>query len=364
MRFFDHYVSNTSAGSGNQLFFLNDDPREIQKGRLLYKIFKGGKYKYSFLFSNIIDSTFSNGVLSSANMICDEWHIDGAGVCICDACELEDMDELKDFVSLTFDGNDSKLVHPGEFFASDAVELDAQSGQFLCLEISFHGKMIPYHEETIIPTFLLKNNVWKSANHMPFPAMIGCNKNVDARIAFLGDSITQGIGTENNSYMHWNARLAEMLGDRYAYWNLGIGYGRAADAATDGAWLFKAKQNDIVFVCYGVNDIMQGYSAEQIKTNLKRIVCKLKECGIKVVLQTIPPFDYDEVKKPIWIQINTFIKNELSEYCDLVYDNVPVLADEKRGSHFAKYNGHPNAEGCALWAKSLFEFLNDSGLHF
>ncbi len=70
-----------------------------------------------------------------------------------------------------------------------------------------------------------------------------------------------------NSYEHWNAVVAENLGSQYGFWNLGLGYGRAADAATDGAWFFKAKQNDIVVVCYGVNDIFQGFTISEIQKN-------------------------------------------------------------------------------------------------
>ena len=66
-------------------------------------------------------------------------------------------------------------------------------------------------------------------------------------IAFLGDSITQGVGTPDNAYTHWNALISKEIGEEYSYWNLGIGYARASDASTDGAWLNKAKNNDIVF---------------------------------------------------------------------------------------------------------------------
>ena len=63
MTYFDKYVSNTCAGSGNQMFFnMNED--EVRTGRMFYKIFAGGEYNYSILFSNIIDTTFSNGAVS------------------------------------------------------------------------------------------------------------------------------------------------------------------------------------------------------------------------------------------------------------------------------------------------------------
>ena len=85
--------------------------------------------------------------------------------------------------------------------------------------------------------------------------------------------------------------MAEMVGGKYAYWNLGLGYGRAQDAASDSAWLYKAKQCDTVIVCFGTNDVGQGRSLEQIQADLLTIVTKLKEAGVKVLIQTLLPFN-------------------------------------------------------------------------
>ena len=210
--------------------------------------------------------------------------------------------------------------------------------------------------ESIIPTFLNQNGRWIPSKNMPVPSMIGCDRPVKQRIAYLGDSITQGIGTVHNSYTHWNSILSQTLGFGNAYWNLGLGFGRADDAASNGAWLFKAKQADVVFVCFGVNDILQNFDEVTLRSNIVKIVDHLSKAGIKVILQTIPPFDYNEKHCVIWDNVNHFIKNELSQN-HLVFDNVPVLSDHKKGPQFAKYGGHPDAEGCALWAKCLGDFI-------
>ena len=214
---------------------------------------------------------------------------------------------------------------PGEFFVSDPIECVYKKDEYLCLEITFSGEMIPYHEESLILAFVKDNGEWKHSKFMPFAGMIGCDRKVKGKIAYLGDSITQGIGTKPNSYLHWNAILSEKIGSDYSYWNLGIGYGRASDAASDGAWLYKAKQNDIVFVCYGVNDILQGQSEEEIKTDLTLIVDTLKKCGKKVILQTIPPFDYQGKDVEKWMRINSYILTELKTKVDFVFDNTVTL---------------------------------------
>ena len=68
MKWFETYSSNTLAGSGNQYYFTTGDDK-IHRGRIYYKIFAGGTYNYSLLFSNIIDSTYADGKVSHCNMI-------------------------------------------------------------------------------------------------------------------------------------------------------------------------------------------------------------------------------------------------------------------------------------------------------
>ena len=356
MEFFKKYVSNTLAGSGNQHFFINEAPELVQTGRIYYKLFSGGEYNYSLLFSNIIDSTFADGSKSHKNIVCDSWKIERAALCIVPDC---DPNSEHNFTPITFDGKEYKNVNPGEFFCSDPVSLKGNKGDYLCFEVSFTGEMIPYHEETHIPTFVLDgNNCWGKAKCMPFPAMIGCDRKVKLRVAYIGDSITQGLGTPFNSYLHWCANVSEMLGEDYAYWNLGLGYGRGADAATNGAWLFKAKQSDVAVVCFGVNDL-GSFTADEIKASILNIVRRLKAAGVTVAVQTIPPYNYDERYRGNWACVNEWIKTELINSCDMVFDVVKVLGESEENSHMAKYGGHPNAEGCKAWSDALYAPLKE-----
>ena len=252
-----------------------------------------------------------------------------------------------------------RIVKPAELFGTDPVTLNVGAGEYVCVEIVFSGDVIPYHEESIIPSFVFDNGKWIASKKHPFVSMVGIKENSKKKIAFLGDSITQGIGTDINSYEHWNAILAKLLGNEYSFWNLGLGYGRADDAASDGIWLYKAKQNDIVFVCFGVNDILQGYSADDIKKNLQTIVEKLHEVGVHVIIQTVPPFNYSEEQRRIWDSVNEFIKNDLTD-ADLIFDCVTCLAKSDDEPHMVKYDPHPDAEGCKVWAEALFAAVRDA----
>ena len=337
MKYFEQFTSNSYAGSSNQ-FYFNMNEGEIRTGRIYYKISVGGEYNYSVLFSNIIDSTYADGSLSHKNLICDEWKIHNLKIGKCTEFpeDINSKIDVTDFKAVTFDGKKEKNVMPAEFFATDPIKLSYNKDEFLCLEITYSGKMIPYHEESLLPCYVLENGEWKYSKKVPFASMIGCDREVKKRVAYLGDSITQGIGTPINSYLHWNARLSEKIGDSYAYWNFGIGFGRASDASSDGAWLYKARQNDVVFVCYGVNDILHGGTAEQVKKDLEYIVDNLKNAGKKVILQTVPPFDYSNEIEEKWNDVNLYIKTVLAKKVDIVFDNNNILGIENN-LHMAKF---------------------------
>ena len=360
MKYFDKYTSNTLAAAANQYFFINEDPEKECRSRVFYKIFAGGRYNYSLLFTNIIDSTFRDGSVSHMNLVCDEWEIVSAGVALCDECSTTVMPEIDTLIPLTFGGKNSKVVAPGEFLSSDPIELDPKKGQFLCLDLTFKGRMIPYHEESIIPIFTLEDGEWRYCRNSPLACMIGCDRKPEKRIGFIGDSITQGIGTPNNSYKHYAAVVSEHLGEKYSYWDIGIGYARANDAATDGAWLFKAKQLDVITVCFGVNDINQGFTAEKIIENLEIIMKKLHDVGVKVIMQTVPPFNYSGERINTWNTVNKHIMTSMAERAEGVFDTRTVLSLSDEEPYNAKFGGHPNSEGNRAWGDALRNVVGDT----
>ena len=353
------FASNTLAAGGNQSRFSPADPAAEQIGRLYYRIFEGGTYRYSLLFSNTIDSTFADGQHSRQGYVCDGWEITRLALGVADFCDEYTAGEPNALRPLTIGGLSTYTVCPGEMVATDPVTIAADDGQYLCVEIGFRGHDIPHHPESMIPTFVRENGAWIASRALPFPSMVGCDRPVERRVAYLGDSITQGIGVALGRYTYWNALLSERLGHQNAYWNLGLGFGRAMDAAADGTWLAKAKQNDAVIVCYGVNDLGRGRSAEQILTDLGTILDKLHEAGCRVLLQTVPPFDFPEDICVKWEAVNRGILNDLSHRADALFDVVPVLCQDAKHPHCAKYGGHPNEDGCRAWADALYPIAAD-----
>ena len=358
MKWFDTFVSNTPGGTGNQLFHRFGDDR-ARRGRVYYKVFHGGKYDYSLLFSNLIDSTYKVEYGSCANYVCDAWEILSAAVGVCKTTGAETAGEVENFVPLRFGGARHKTVAPGEFFTTDPVALVPEKGDFLCVEIEFRGEMIPYHLESILPTFAFENGAWIPDKRVPVPGMVGCARKVAARIGYFGDSITQGIGTPPNAYTHWCALVAEALGEKYSHWNLGIGYGRGQDAASGGAWMFKAKHVDGAVVTFGSNDVGRGRTVDEMKRDFTSLVDQLHDAGVKVFLQTLPPFDWKDEYLKRWLAINEFLRNELAPKTEGFFDVAPLLTDATQYIGKSKYGKHPDETGCRIWAEALIPRLKE-----
>lgn len=351
MNYFDTYVSNSLAPSSNQSYFLSG---EKCTSRSFYKVKNGGKFEYSFVYSNVIYSTFADGSHSYANLKCDKWEILSLKAMVVDG-KTRDFSNPKITreYQLTFDGKISKVIEVDGEIYTDGIVINAEKDDYICLEMDFFGEgKMPYFDEIWIPSYRLVDGKWVESNRTPLSNMIGIKREVEHKIGFLGDSITEGIGTEKNSYEWWNAKIAEMSSDKNSYYNLGIGYGRADDIASDGIWLERAKKLDIVTLCAGVNDICQGYSASKIKENLTKIVRILRKNGVRVILFTVPPFDYNEEKTKIWKEVNEYIVNELSKETE-IFDTVSIWGLDAPCEHRARYGGHPNSEGSLALANEF-----------
>ena len=347
------YVSNTLAGTSVQTYFKSDET--IKTGRIYYKIFKGGSFNYSIMFSNTTDSTF--GAHSDCNLKCGEWKIHSLKAGTVSDCSMENATEPQTFTDIYINGKREKTVLPGEVFYTDEFSFIAKKDGYLCLEIEFSGEIMPCHWEIWIPSFIKNGDLWETSFEVPIPSMIGIKRDVKHNIAYLGDSITQGIGADKNSYLNWSARLSELMGEENSYWNIGIGCARANDAATNGVWLKKALMCDTVFICLGVNDILNNMSANEIINNIEKTVRILKGQGKKVIIQSVPPFDYKDEKKEIWLKINSYIKNNISKETDGYFDCAKVLSKSDDEPEKTVYGGHPNNEGGKAWADALYDYV-------
>lgn len=350
--FYKTFSSDCTAGSANQIIRWDTAP-VTKTGRCYYKLSHGGT-KYSLLFSNTADSTYGDGSLCTANKIGGTWEIKQLRVGICSAS----LEEPKEWHECTFDGLPEKIVSGDTVFYCDPIDLNAKAKDVLCYEITLSGACFPYHEEINIPVVSLQNGAWVQDKQVPVPVMIGSNRSIQKRIAFIGDSITQGCGTVMDSYTHWVAVIAEHLPESYSVWDLGIGYARAYDAATDKGWLARAKTCDIVNVCLGANDLLRGRTADEVIADLQTIVSALSNAGCRVVLFTVPPFDMTGQAMENWYAVNAAIRAGRITGTDQLFDFARTLGQKAPMEHCSVYGGHPNAAGCSVAANAYLDWSN------
>ena len=76
-----------------------------------------------------------------------------------------------------------------------------------------------------------------------------------------------------------------------------------------------------------------------------------------MIIQSIPPFDYEKQPRiDLGEDQNRRIRQELAPKCDAFLDVAAFLSIDGVGQT-TKYGGHPNAEGCRVWAKHLLPVL-------
>ena len=357
------FVSNTTAGCANQHYFISDGNAK-HTFISFYRIKVGGRFDYSLSFSGLLDGTFRG--ISFPNELCDSWEI--LSIEAASAKSLPIGEAIKDikgpeglsispFTTLTFDGGNEGKKAVADIFSTDPTPMCFDAGDYLCLKLTVRGTKIPCHPETCIPVYEEKDGEWSYTVDAPLPCKIGCNRPVSHKIGYFGDSITQGCGTTLNSYKQWNGTLSELIGDDYAHWNLGIGYGKASDAATLGNWFKRAESCDTVFLCFGVNDLNGDYPAETICANISKTVDALKAAGCRVIVQTPPPFDFPSERAERWQKVNAYILDELSTRVEAVFDVRPVLSLSPEQPQMTKYGGHPDDTGCTVWANALYEAI-------
>ncbi len=364
MEYFKNYVSNTLAGTSNQLYFNNSSANgKSSEGMMFYKAAVGGEFDYSILFSNAIDSTYAMGLTGTPNMTLGNFDVSSVKIGVLKKGNTATPESVEANTTLIETGV-KKYTHSNKvtYFETEPIKLNAEADDYIVISVEFSGSRIPCHVEALIPTFKKVGNVWKSDKNIPLANMVGIKRSVRATVAYLGDSITQGIGVEENNYSFWSAVASKKLGNDFAYWNLGIGYARCKDVATDGAWLLKAKQSEYVVVCLGVNDLLhENADADTLSKNLELVVDKLNVAGCKVILQTVPPYSaYSQANIDAWYAVNDYILNELSKKVVAVFDPSSLLMTSEKVPNKVLYGGHPNAQGGRVWGTALYKFLTEN----
>lgn len=301
-----------------------------------------GLLKLKMWHSNAVDSTWDDGKDSKANDLGGHWSIEACYVADGGA-EPDGSIACTEHVPVTYNGWVTRDVAPGECFWSDEVELDLQEGRFLVISWAIKMKSetdrLPFNTETLLASaYEADGNVAHyrdgsaftySENKLVLPALISYEKQVQKNIAFIGDSITQGVRNELNAEAYWSAKIAAGLGTSYGVWNIGSGWARAYDLTGESCWLNKAMMMDEVIMCLGVNDIgTANRTADQVLSNISYAVSRIKQNNPdgSVILFTVPPFNFEGEQEAHWRKVNDTIRHNPPAGVDRVFDIAAVLS--------------------------------------
>lgn len=341
-------------------FIMNKGDAFTHTYRTYIKLRENGLLNLKFWDSNAIDSTWDRGEMARGSQLGGDWLIEAAYVADGGKTPSGDVVEGSQ-IPVTFAGKAAKKVTPGEKFWSDGVSIYLPEEHYLSFTwtiTSFSpGSTIPYNvEQMLVTAYDAPGNVahqeaaasfTESDNLLVFPSYIGYKKDVEEQIVFLGDSITQGVRTAKDAYEYWVARIAEEMGTNVGVWNIGSGWGRAYDTATDGSWLYKAKQGNKVIITLGVNDIDIGKrSAEQLLTDLTTIVSKINEHNPKaeIIMFTVPTFNFKGEQESVWRKVNQSIRTNPPVGVCRVFDVANVLSQATPNDNLLKPEYMSSAE--------------------
>ena len=161
-------------------------------------------------------------------------------------------------------------------------------------------------------------------------------------IVMFGDSITYGA--------NWNELFNKPIVNR------GIG------GDTTAGFLFRIEQvlklhPKKVFIMGGINDIFQGYTIDEIFSNYKEILRKLKENNISVFVQSTLYTSDEKYNKSV-----TKLNELLIKYCD---ENKIIYIDLNK--HLSKnellinkyaYDGlHLRANAYEIWKNEIIKYI-------
>ena len=171
---FRNYVSNIAAGTGTN-YILDAGETKTYRVRAYMKPLTAGTFNWAFYYVNAVNSTFAKGEVAWRNREGGNFRINYA--CVADGGEIGGLtvtpDDNFDAIPVTFDGNPSRDVTPGEEIRSDPVRLKLPENHYLLFEWELTGDGSPGTPDSQAAVFILRDGAWKPANTAPLPALFG-----------------------------------------------------------------------------------------------------------------------------------------------------------------------------------------------
>jgi lysophospholipase L1-like esterase len=385
--------SVTPLATSNNFALLGQeaDGVEVFTYRTYLKPNRTGEQNLKFLYGNRIDSTFwSDTANRYSGRAGTEFIIQEAYFALkTDLSAAPDGSiDAAGGVQVKFNGRTDKTVAPGEVFFSDSAHIVIPADAWLVftwtVRLAADG-VIPCQNNVSGSCFVSTASgaaqngdgagytlaSWPSGGGttsvIVAPDLFATDLAYEKNIAFVGDSITQGVGTTVDAYENYAGRigLSAEFAD-YAVWNLGLGWASAFDFTKSGnGWLDKAALYDEVVLSLATNDVAAAAMEAAVYNGLTDAIAKLKALNpsVKVILCTAPPFDHAWSDDPNcnaekWARLNDYIRSSGvgAMGADYVFDIASVLSVPteirwiKSEYKVSANDAHPNGAGGAAVA--------------
>jgi len=197
-------------------------------------------------------------------------------------------------------------------------------------------------------------------------------KNDIAKVAAIGDSITQGTGVDGDASLEsYPAQLQALLGRKYQVANYGLG-GRSL-LSTGGLPYIKedyykqsqASNPNVVLIMLGTNDSgRNNWNAVLYEKELTQFVGVYKNLPTKpkVYLLTVPAANIDDTNPAVGSVSGEIVKNEVVPAILRVAKTtntsvIDIYTATKDHLNLFPDGIHPNAEGYTIIANTIYEAI-------
>ncbi|AZQ35033.1 SGNH/GDSL hydrolase family protein [Streptomyces cyaneochromogenes] len=297
---------------------------------------------------------------------------------------------------LTFGGNTTVVIPPGQQVLSDAVRLAIQADADILVTTYSPTPSGPvtYHPHARQISYVAEGDLTEDATGVAYTgqaeswryltALDVLSNESDGTVVVFGDSLTDGITSTENANRRWTDVLSRRLREavatgadvpRYSVVNQGIsgnqilasGSGRPADnQAGVGRFhrdVLSRTNVKVVVIDLGVNDILRNPNLadpDRILDGLRTLVRQAHARGLKVIGATLMPFQghrgYTDARENVRQQINSEIRagrvfDAVADFDEAVrdpYNPRKFRPDYDSGDHL-----HPSDKGYEQMANSF-----------
>ncbi|MCG6869161.1 MAG: arylesterase [Gammaproteobacteria bacterium] len=170
----------------------------------------------------------------------------------------------------------------------------------------------------------------------------------DAVIVAFGDSLTQGIGADDEHA--YPELLQKRIGVTVV--NEGISGEITAAGLARLPGVLAAHNPDLVILLHGGNDILRKLPRGETRENLQSMIDQIRDSGADVVLIGVPEFNFFTDTAPIY--------RELAE-ANALPAQLEILARLERKPRYKSDGVHLNNDGYAKLAGAIHELIADAG---